>query len=139
MDSRKSASSSGKRPLLIEKSGPHSDHCRGVAAEPTHASLFHATVDHDCHGPFNDAAANGIALQLPLFIRSDPIVLRAEIGDGFLQRLDGCAPRLCLPLHKQSGRLLHLSTPEPLPQESHLLFEPTLALFLLSADLPAQL
>lgn len=66
MDSRKSASSRWKRPLPIEKSRPQRHYSRRIGAQPTHPLLFHATVDHDGHGSFNNATANRIALLFPL-------------------------------------------------------------------------
>jgi hypothetical protein len=50
-----------------------STHGSGIGAAPAHASLFHATIDHDGDGPV-DHAADG---KMTIFLQGD-IAIAAE-------------------------------------------------------------
>src|SRR5205807_10417882 len=72
-------------PVSIDALDPSSHDRSGIGPLPAHASFFHACIDDDSNGAFDQATAHWISLLLPLLVIAQPVFLRLQIPDGILQ------------------------------------------------------
>src|SRR5712692_8735165 len=107
-------------PIVIEQIGPQRDDGGAIGPSPTHASLFHAAVDHQGHRSLDHAAAHRIAKLAPVLIGPNPRTLVLQIRDRLRDGLKWLGWQSCSQGAQSLHRLIDAAMPEPRPVQEQL-------------------